>query len=202
MIKLDVPNINTREYWNTVYSDIEAYKQEEGGITGITQRFTRALDEVKDGDKVLDIGCGVGTFTELVYNTKTGCEIWGTDISDAVTHENWLRNPKIQYIAGKVGEKKDIPTNYFSVVFSGEVLEHLDEPKELFLEAYNALSSGGKFVLTTPLGSSIITPEHTHEFTHEDVEKLYLDTGFEKPKFAYLSRGEHLLTIFAIGVKK
>lgn len=200
MKKLDVPNINTKEYWNDVYSDRDSYKDQEGGVTGYTQRFDRALEEIKDGDKVLDIGCGIGSFTELVFNVKNNCEVWGTDISDAVTHENWKRNPKIEYRACEVGAPTYIPTNYFTIVFSGEVLEHLDDPKTLFLDAYNALASGGKFILTTPNGSAIKTPEHTHEFEHEDIETLYIETGFEKPKFVYLPN-EHFLTIFAIGVK-
>lgn len=193
-------NINTREYWNEQYSSLDKYKDQEAGVFGETQRFIRAVEEVSDGDKVLDIGCGIGTFTELVTNVKTNCEVWGTDISDTAMHENWKRNPKIQYIACEVGNLINIPTNYFNVVFSGEVLEHLDDPKSLFLDAYNALASGGKFILTTPNGSTIKTPEHVTEFEHEDIEKLYLDNGFQRPKFVYLPN-EHFLTIFAIGKK-
>lgn len=212
MKKLNVPNINTKFYWNNVYKNQE--KRDLYVAQGVTwnavdeynvsptHRFVRACDEVNDGDKVLDIGCGVGLFTEMVFNIKSGCEVWGTDISDVAMHDNWKKNPKIQYIANEVGNLKDIPSNYFNFVFSGEVLEHLDDPKSLFLDAYKALLPGGKFVLTTPLGSSIKSDEHVTEFDHEDIEKLYEGAGFNKPRFVYLPDMEHLLTIFAIGIKK
>jgi 2-polyprenyl-3-methyl-5-hydroxy-6-metoxy-1,4-benzoquinol methylase len=211
MKKLDNPNINSRTYWNLVYGDRDKRDRYAAQGTSInlaageyvrpTMRFLKACDEIQDGQRVLDIGCGVGVFTRLVKTIHPKCEVWGTDISDKAMHDNWKERPDIQYIPNYIGELKNIPTDYFDVVFSGETLEHLDKPEDLFKDAHKSLKTGGKFVLTTPEGDRIKSEEHVWEFTHEDVEKLYLDNGFHRVRFIYLPDLEHLLVIMAVGIK-
>ena len=91
---LEPYNINTRTHWNGVYSD-EAKRAEyaAAGTTKIsydggkafaldkTHRFERAVEEIKNGEKIIDIGCGIGNFTRLVEKTYPKCEVWGIDIS-------------------------------------------------------------------------------------------------------------------------
>jgi ubiquinone/menaquinone biosynthesis C-methylase UbiE len=189
------PNINFKSYWNDIYRSGKYYDNP-------TNRFVTALKQVKSGNKVLDIGCGMGVFTELVKDTYPTCEVWGVDISDSVIEANRQKHSDITYQTGRVGQLTAIPANYFDLVFSGEVLEHLDEPEKLFLDAYSALKPGGKFVLTTPNGNSIPSEEHVWEFIHEDIEDLYHSYGFPVVKFKYLDDLEHLLVIMAVGKKQ
>jgi 2-polyprenyl-3-methyl-5-hydroxy-6-metoxy-1,4-benzoquinol methylase len=205
------PNINNKTYWNMIYSDKQKRDVYAAQGTSInisagyfikpTMRFYRAVEEVKEGDKVLDIGCGVGVFTDLVFRERPNCEIWGTDISDRACHDNTVYNPKIKYLCQKVGEQTELPDNYFNFVFSGEVLEHLDEPKNLFLDAYRVLAPRGRFLLTTPCGDAIKSEEHVWEFNHDDIEDLYHANGFDRVKFIYLPDLEHMLVIMAVGIK-
>lgn len=198
------PNLNSRTYWNTIYSDDQkrqAYVENET-IGNESMRFHVALEEVKDGDTFLDIGCGVGYLTNMVFIHRPKSEVWGVDISDTVIRDNSIKNPKITYKQGYVGDLKDIPANYFDFVFSGEVLEHIDEPKNLFKDAYNALKPGGKFLITTPNDNHIESDEHVWYFTHEDVENLFIECGFKHVRFIYLPHLEHMLVIMAIGIKE
>lgn len=169
---------------------------------GMTSRFTQALEYINPDEKVLDIGCGVGTFTELVKRTYPSCEVWGVDISDQAISDNRRLGNGVEYYQGYVGRLDNIPEAYFNVVFSGEVLEHLEDPSLLVRDAYNKLDEGGVFILTTPLEDRIKSPEHTWYFTKEDVEKLLLDTGFVKPYFITLPNIEGQLVIFVIGYKQ
>lgn len=196
MKRANPENINTREFWNEFYKDREGYKE----ITGNTSRFTQALPFIKNGDKVLDIGCGIGLFTELIYQKFPQSEVWGVDISDEAIEENLKANPNIKYEYGVVGEL-DLPKSYFDVIFCGETIEHLDEPKILFEEAHKLLSPSGKLIITTPKDEEIQTPEHTWFFTQEDVESLYINNGYKNIKFEYLPGQEHLMIIFAVGEK-
>ncbi len=211
MKKLLEDNINTRTYWNTVYGSLDKrseYASQGATWTAVgekniapTYRFTETLSRIDDGQKVLDIGCGVGVFTKMVKTTYPNCEVWGTDISDQACHDNTMEMPSITYLNRTVGDISDLPTD-FDIVFSGEVLEHIDDPSQLFKDAYSVLKPGGRFILTTPNGGAVVTPEHMHEFAHEDIEQLYIENGFDVPRFVYLPDMEHLLVIYAIGVKK
>lgn len=204
--------LNSKQYWNMVYGDKQ--KRAEYAAQGTqqslvgdmyikpTMRFYRAMEEVKPGDKVVDMGCGVGQFTDLVFRERPKCEIWGTDISNQVCTDNTLYNPNIKYLCQKIGNQTELPDNYFNVVFSGEVLEHLDNPKDLFLDAYRVLVPRGKFVLTTPCEDHIHSDEHMWFFTHDDVEDLYHSCGFDRVQFIYLPDMEHLYVIMAVGYKK
>jgi len=149
---------------------------------------------------VLDIGCGVGIPGRLVLENKKNCEIWGVDISDDIIEANKKEVPEGKWLHGYVGSI-DVPDNYFDVVFSGEVLEHIDTPSDLLNDAYKALKKGGKFVLTTPREDGVESSEHVWYFTVEDVENLYLNAGFKSVKFVDLPDMEHLMIIYAVGKK-
>lgn len=206
------PNINTKVYWNTIYGTPQKRAQYAAQGTDVvrvennfiqpTTRFAQALDLVKAGDRVLDIGCGVGVFTQLVKHTLPTCEVWGVDISSKAIEDNQREHTGIEYKQHYIGQSAKFPQKYFDFVFSGEVLEHLDHPEELFLDAHRALKPGGTFLLSTPNGDSIKSEEHVWEFSQDDVEKLFLDNGFEQVDFHYLPDMEHLLVIMASGVKK
>lgn len=200
-------NINTKEYWDGVYGTPE--KRKGYADTGTDQatlpaqktaRFTRTLEEIKNGDKVLDIGCGVGVLTQLVKKTYPDCEVYGVDISSQAIEDNKKENPEIYYSQGTVNNLS-FDNEMFDVIFSGEVLEHLDDPQVLLTEGFRLLKDGGKMIVTTPLMDSIHSPEHTWFFTQEDVEEFYIKAGFKNIKFVYLPNQEHLMVIFALGTK-
>lgn len=214
MRKINDININTRTYWDDCYGDKQKrmeYASQGTCNSGIidvgsmlirpTSRFTRTLEEIKDWDKVLDIGCGVGVFTNLVQKKYKNCEVWGTDISKKAIIDNIIENPSIHYFYQHIGNQTALPNNYFDVVFSGEVLEHLDTPDLLLKDAFNALKKGGKLIITTPDGLSIQSDEHVWAYTHDDVNKLYIDNGFTAPEFIYLPNMESVMVIYAIGRK-
>jgi ubiquinone/menaquinone biosynthesis C-methylase UbiE len=191
------PQINSKIYWDYIYNT----PAKEVAYWADSGRFTAVVDEVKDGDKFIDFGCGVGVPGNNILKTKKGCEVWGTDISDDVIERNKNRNPDIQYFQGYVGYQDFLPVDYFDVVFAGEIIEHIDEPNKLFEEAYRVLKKGGKLIISTPREEAIGSPEHIWEYTEEDVEKLYLDAGFTEVTFMKLPNMEHLKIIFSIGVK-
>ncbi len=207
MKKINDININSLGYWNSIYGDKikrDGYARNHTSVevfdTNNSTRFIRCIDEVKKGDKCLDIGCGVGVFTKMIKAVYPENEVWGTDISSQVCKDNTHENPYINYRNLVVGEKGDLPNN-FDFIFSGELLEHLDNPEDLFTYAYDLLKDGGRFLITTPHTDRIKSDEHVWEFDHEDIEKLFLQAGFKRVRFIYLENGEHMLVIVALGIK-
>jgi 2-polyprenyl-3-methyl-5-hydroxy-6-metoxy-1,4-benzoquinol methylase len=197
MKRTNEPQINTKPYWNYIYTT----PAKRVDYWTPTRRFTVALQFIKDGDKVIDIGCGVGVLTRMIQQERKGCEVWGTDISDEVIKNNTIGDPSTQYQVGYAGDQNDLPSNYFDVVFSGEVIEHLELPDRLFTEAFRILKPGGKLIITTPFEDRVRSAEHVWYFNRDDVTKFYTDAGFNTPKFIDLNGMEYLIVIFAIGEK-
>jgi ubiquinone/menaquinone biosynthesis C-methylase UbiE len=189
--------INSKGYWNYIYTTpakvVEYWTS--------TRRFVKALSYVKNGDKVIDIGCGVGVLTRIIQKERQGCEVWGTDISDEVIGNNTAEDPKTKYLVGFAGEQKDLPSNYFDIVFSGEVIEHMDVPESLFSEAYRILKPGGKLIVTCPKDDNVRSSEHLWYFDKDDMVKFYKDAGLKEPEFIELDGVEYLVVFFCVGVK-
>lgn len=212
MKKINDININTRIYWNESYGNPQKraeYRAQKDTVSRAgnmlispTGRFAKALSYVKAGDRVIDMGCGVGVFTNLVRENNPTCEVWGTDISDTAIEENKKENGDIVYYHQYIGHQDKVPDDYFDVVFSGEVLEHLNEPVELFNDAYRALKDDGVFVLTTPLENKHDSDEHVWSFTKDDIESLAYEAEFSRIVFKDLPNGESSKQIFAVMYKK
>jgi len=75
---------------------------------------------LKKNDKILDIGCGVGILVEQ-FN-KLGYQAVGVDISEEAIKNSIC--PKNCFLA-QTTAKLPYPDNYFNLVVSREVLEHI-----------------------------------------------------------------------------
>jgi ubiquinone/menaquinone biosynthesis C-methylase UbiE len=199
MIRTRHDQINTKVYWNYVYSDF--VKREEYDVHGTLINPARIGDViVKPTARFLDIGCGVGTLTKLVKKTYPEAEVWGVDISDKAIEDNKTENASIKYEQGYVGSL-ELPEDYFDVIFSGEVIEHLDEPTELFAEAYRFLKKGGTLIITTPIENHVDSSEHVWMFDKDDIKKFHSDAGFTDLKFHKLPDLEHMVVFYTTAKK-
>ena len=96
--------------------------------------------------KILDIGCGDGSF---IKKFEKCCEVFGVDVSS--------RAVKIAKEAGITAyevdvsrEKLPFESEYFDIVYMGDVLEHLVNPDFAIHEVARTLKSNGSLVLSTP----------------------------------------------------
>lgn len=114
----------------------------------------KALDAVGvtfDGIRVLDVGCGVGDFV-MEFAQRGAKEVIGVDISEDVIKfaEERLSNFKnIKLIPGKI-EKLKFKSNYFDLVTSITVLQHITNEKAFFRAVDNIISAtrfGGKILI-------------------------------------------------------
>ncbi len=106
----------------------------------------------KNSDKklrVLDIGCGNGSLSHAI--AQQGYEVVGVEESEqgvAIASSNFS---DCHFIQASI---YDLPytelQNYFDIVISVEVIEHLFYPKELAKAAKNCLKPNGTLILTTP----------------------------------------------------
>lgn len=113
-------------------------------------------DIKKQKMKILDLGCGVGTFA-LEYG-KEGHFTVGIDFSEEmIMSANKLKKilnlgENVRFIKGDVS-KRNFRENSFDLIIAADIIEHL--PDEILFkcvsECYRILKKGGKFILhTTP----------------------------------------------------
>lgn len=106
-----------------------------------------SLPESNHKAKVIDLGCGDGGFT-LKVSRKIGCDkITGVDV-----YINALREAKQKGIVVKtVDLDGPLPfkDNYFDVVVSNQVIEHLIYPVKFMKEIHRILKLGGYAIIST-----------------------------------------------------
>lgn len=103
---------------------------------------------IKEGDKVLDLGCGNGRLLELFKGKNV--DYMGVDNSEKLIEIAKKKNPGIFF---QVADALNLPfpDNYFDKIFSIAVLHHipLDDFRNQFIkEARRVLRPGGFLILT------------------------------------------------------
>lgn len=106
------------------------------------------LLQIKDGMKILEIGCGPGHFSHMIKKHFPNCEVIGLDLDSghidfAKSKANEL-NLSIKYL---VGDATKLPFNdeEFDLVYSHTLVEHL--PFDAFIsDQKRILKKGGKII--------------------------------------------------------
>jgi SAM-dependent methyltransferase len=119
-----------------------------------TDRFTDLLTErlrVGPGDRVLDVGCGIGRPALRVAST-TGAEVLGITVSgEQVEQANALAKAEgvSDQVSFQYADGMDMPfeTASFDAVLAFESIVHMDRPTAL-REMARVLKPGGRLVLT------------------------------------------------------
>jgi SAM-dependent methyltransferase len=106
------------------------------------------LENVRPGERVLDLGAGDGAFAaELI---AAGCEVVAVDVAEEALRRARERVPGLD--ARHVAEGAPLPLgeDEVDVVWAGEVLEHVADVVGLLAEVRRVLRWGGKLLVTTP----------------------------------------------------
>lgn len=97
------------------------------------------------GDKVLDIGCGVGRFFEQVPETR----FFGFDHNeDYILHAQHSYGSEASFVRMSINQALDHGYRDFDIVVATGVLHHLSdaEAREMFELAHSALREGGRLI--------------------------------------------------------
>ena len=160
---------------------------------GFASSHTYAIDAVKAGSRVLDIGCGQGYVAEHLAERAervVGMDQYVPDVS---------QNPKIEFRKWDIDSGEfPVEVSEFDQIFLLDVIEHLKDP-EAFMEKLRcaAGSKRPEIVLTTAnvafgitrlmlfLGNfnygrkGILDRTHTRLFTFQSLRELFDQTGYK-----------------------
>lgn len=177
-----------------------------GGISNsdIYSAALAAARRHKSGaNRILDFGSGVGDFTKLLCSTYAGASVAGADILPRPT----TIPPSVDWYEADLNGPLPVPDGAFDLIFAVEVIEHLENSRQVVRELYRLLAAGGVAILTTPnTGSmrSLITyfvrghhaqfddanyPAHITAVTALDFKRTATEAGFRTPIFFYTDVG-------------
>ncbi len=131
------------EYWKArTEHDGEYFGKEGNNADQIIE-----LLQVQPKDKILDIGCGPGTFLTDIRKKIKNVECYGIDISDIPIK---LSKDKALYM--QVADMEYLPykANSFNKLFSLGVVEHTPRTTKVLKEISRVMQPGGRIFLTVP----------------------------------------------------
>lgn len=140
--------------------------------------------------KLIDIGCGNGTFLKKVM--QLGWEAWGTDFDKEAIEI--AKRTGANIVAGNANSN-ELPSNYFDYVTMSHIIEHLHDPLSELKGVHRILKSGGTLWLATPNINSLTyqafganyrglePPRHLILFNQDSIKTLLEKSGFTKIKY-------------------
>ncbi|MBM3309249.1 MAG: class I SAM-dependent methyltransferase [Candidatus Altiarchaeales archaeon] len=128
------------------------------------------LDFLPEEGKILDAGCGIGGACHLIQE-KESREIYGIDLlENAIKKANENKREDMHFSVGDI-TALNFPDNYFNLVLSRGVVEHLPEPEKAVAELSRVLKKGGILFITVP---------NKHCYTHRLYRWFYRRIGLWK----------------------
>ena len=179
------------------------------------------LADVPAGAKVLDLGCGNGSFISLFQDR--GWKLYGSDFSTTGLQIARRSFPGIEFfLADASSPTGDILERIgpVDVIVSTEVIEHLYDPRGFLRNAHGLLKPGGILVLTTPYNGYLknvvlsVTGKMDQHFTvlwdhghvkfwsRKTLTKALNETGFGDAQFVGAGRVPYLWKSMAIRSRK
>lgn len=165
--------------------------EKSGWFQEKTNEFFRGFP-VSPEDTVLDVGCGKGDAT--VFCAKCGANVIYADIeADEVARvsERLAQMEGIGETLGLVGDSNPLKLDDQAVsrIMCIEVLEHVDDPRQVIAEMVRVGKPGALYLLTVPGTESeyiqkkfapewyFQKPNHIRIFSRQDFEELVKDSG-------------------------
>lgn len=134
---------------NTIFGDAGFYEQlQQKGFyyRPWVWEHQQALAQIAPGSKVLEVGCGLGTFIEKLQ--ATGFDCTGLELNEsaaAVCRQKGLTVHN-QLLDAHLKERSE----YYDVVCAFQVLEHVYDVRSFITESLQCLKPGGKLIYAVP----------------------------------------------------
>lgn len=154
-------NCNTPEYWDSVHGD-EAkvgYRRSYPGSDAVYAHLLKGIE--RPMPVVVDFGCGRGRTFERLKASVDDAVYVGIDHSAAAIEDNQRASPAGIWQVADV-RKAPVPTHQADLCISNEVIEHMEQPRELLDEMWRVLAPGGYMAIGFPVGEVHGTPEGEH----------------------------------------
>ncbi len=146
--------------------------------------------------RILDVGCGRGSFGAALKERLSSAEVWGIEMNSTAATE--ARQVLDEILSGDALEVlAELPTAHFDCIVLNDVLEHVPQPEELITLARSRLGPEGRIVASIPnvryffnvvdlacfgrwdyTDEGILDRTHLRFFTRSTILRLFAEGGF------------------------
>jgi SAM-dependent methyltransferase len=170
------------ELWGALPDDLEPPDFE------LRRRFV--LDEVRPGDRALDLGCGTGALTAALAHA--GADAVGAEVAQAALERARRAHPELRFLLVPTDGPLPFKDRAFDLVWASEVIEHVADTARWLSEVRRVLVPGGRLLLTTPNHGRIAIlvhgleryseplSDHLHLYTRRSLEHTLAEFGFSE----------------------
>ena len=129
--------INQWNYAASKYTE----EQERSAYAESNKRVVRARFEHLNGEKLLDLGCGYGFYTD--YFRSIGAEALGVDASEKMIEIARERYPLSEFSVMNITMPLPFENNQFDILFSNQVFMDIEDIDFVFSECKRVLKKDG-----------------------------------------------------------
>ena len=168
------------------------------------------LLQLKRGERVADLGCGSGVFSDLLQ--RAGFKCIGLDISPKLIALGRSKYPDVEFIEGDV-ERLPFPEASLDGVILSGLVHHFPDPSRCAAEVFRVLRPRGRFVAfdpnrmnpfmwlyrdrSSPFYSSVGVTENERPVLANEIAAVFRICGFEvgteylsKLRYRYVASGK------------
>lgn len=169
----------------------------------VPERFAERRDWllgfVSSGDRVLDLGCGDGSFAAALAGA--GAQVTMADVAEGALKRARVTAPDAEAVLLEENAPLPFPDASFDLAWCGETLEHVADVTGLAAELWRVVKPGGTLLATTPNQSRLAVAlealrgrgleerfdpraDHLRFFTVRTLRSLLHDAGFSEVEVA------------------
>jgi SAM-dependent methyltransferase len=176
-MSLEMDTLSWRDEWDRHWDDYASSAERNPA-----QRFRRrlilallSLHRAGAPARVLDIGSGQGDFAADVLAAHPGAEVLGLELSASGVEIAARKVPRASFLLCDLLRPHQAPASqsaWATHAVCSEVLEHLDHPERLLLNAQAWMAPGCKLIVTVPGGPMSAFDKHIGHRRHYSPEEL------------------------------
>ncbi len=187
-----------KDYFEELWEDLPA----ELSPPDLEARRRFLHSEVRPGDRVLDLGCGTGTFTAVL--AQAGATAVGVEVADAALRRARRAHPELDFRNAPIDGPLPFEDNTFDLVWASEVIEHVADTARWLSEVRRVLAPRGRLLITTPNHARVAIllrgieafseplGDHLHLYTRRSLASTLDALGFDQVRIR-LAGGPPLL---------
>ena len=139
-----------------------------------------------DCKTVLDVGCGIGTFSEKI--SKAGYDVTATDLEN--TSKKRSSKGGWKFVQSDILAPAEFSGKRFDAIVALDVLEHIGPDSKALSKMLSLLKPGGTLVLTVPAFPSLYSKldakiGHFRRYRPEEIRRKVRGAGFDVERVFY-----------------